>query len=459
MPRVKANPDAEVQNLNLRATEALQRARQAKIVLAMRCRPSLVIDPLWEKLSSLGLSDEMLTTPAKEGAQSRQKAAVAERKTKAAHERTIKVEQLKMEIGVSEENGVAEAFEPIGDKVETLEGLTVTQIRDRLLPAIDDMILSGANFRALKDKHATSKANLIKYITFCTGYHSDYPLAGKHRCFLKLMESLLAAAAAHGGRSSLIRLPMDWPEDGIYVLVGEGFNGDGSVDVKHKFSGDTINVEMKDLPKSKGWSDLLIDCNWSEARACLVSKSLPSTPFVFGAKFKQQIIELDEADTAQGGNFVSPAKRVAAFSSPWRKRYKGQSGLPSGRSNGAGEVAALGSGNGSEVHQQLSGLQSGSAGGGAGEMQDGEPPALRFEGRAKQELGVEGGGGSSSSGRAAPAEGALAAPTPGAAAPPSDLDESQVLPPMVTPKIRTEAIKGEDSPTNPNGLVMPPGDD
>mmetsp|Transcript_163 Transcript_163/g.394 ORF Transcript_163/g.394 Transcript_163/m.394 type:complete len:126 (-) Transcript_163:235-612(-) len=95
----------------------------------MRCRPALVIDPLWEKLTSLGLSDETLSTPAAECAQSKQKAAVAERKTKAEKDRTIKVEKLKSEIGIREQDGVVDLFEPISDKVETLEGLTVPQIR------------------------------------------------------------------------------------------------------------------------------------------------------------------------------------------------------------------------------------------------------------------------------------------------------------------------------------------
>lgn len=148
MPRSKANPEAEVQNLNLRATEALQRAHKAKIELAMRCRPGLVIQPLWEKLTALGLSDEFLSTPAQECAQSRQKAAVAERKSKAAVERKTKIEDLKSEIGINESSGVADPFEPIADKAETLEGLTVPQIRDRLLPALDGMVLSATNFFA-----------------------------------------------------------------------------------------------------------------------------------------------------------------------------------------------------------------------------------------------------------------------------------------------------------------------
>ena len=90
MPRAKGSAEEIVANLNLRATEALHKARRATIIEAMKSRPQLVIDPLYEKLQSLGLPLETLGNVKDDGPKSRQAQAVEARKQARQDEQYVK---------------------------------------------------------------------------------------------------------------------------------------------------------------------------------------------------------------------------------------------------------------------------------------------------------------------------------------------------------------------------------
>ncbi len=98
MLRVKGSPEEVVQNLNLRATEALHKARKAVIIQAMKSRPHLVIDPLYEKLQALGSSqDDMDKTT--EVAKSSQAQAADKRKLHQQQDASVKKQKLEQKGG------------------------------------------------------------------------------------------------------------------------------------------------------------------------------------------------------------------------------------------------------------------------------------------------------------------------------------------------------------------------
>lgn len=274
MVRSKLTMEEQVQNLNLRATEALQKARRTSIVAAMRSRPHLVIDPLWEKLQSLGLTSEGSDGDGPARTQSLQAQAAAMRKK--AKTEVEEVHQKQVGMAVESELGVAQPTEPIAAKTTRLDMLGVNVLRDRLLPAVEETILSPANLRAIKDKDHTSKIGLLRYLDFTCGLSADFELRGIYRCMLRLCELCRQRAVARGRRALTITLPANWPTDGIYEKVGDEVTEKGSVMVKQRFTGEVVEVSSAVLPPFECFDDLTVAYNWSESRACLVSSQNPT---------------------------------------------------------------------------------------------------------------------------------------------------------------------------------------
>ena len=140
--------------------------------MAMKSRPRLVIEPLWEKLTSLGYTPEELQTEEAPVGLSRQALGYKKRKQEKAEMKGLSHEAFEDALraeGVDVLAGVAHPFSPIGEKVGCLNDLKFTAIRDHLLPACNTSILSSANLKALTDSEAKSKAGLLKIYEFCTG--------------------------------------------------------------------------------------------------------------------------------------------------------------------------------------------------------------------------------------------------------------------------------------------------
>lgn len=151
MGRKKVTAQQEIENLNRRATEAQQALRRAHIRTAMANRPSC-IDPLYEKLMSLGYTPEKIQVK-EEAPASFQKQAVLDRR--ASQQAPKDQETLKMELdgSVSDDEEFQDVpIEPLPAKVAVVSDFSGLQFRDRLLPAIERQAWSGANLRAIKDK-------------------------------------------------------------------------------------------------------------------------------------------------------------------------------------------------------------------------------------------------------------------------------------------------------------------
>lgn len=267
MPRAKIDMELQVRNLNLRATEALHKARKSQIMLAMKNHPHLVIDPLYEKLQSLGLSAEQLKAPA-ESAKSLQALAIDSRKKARTDDANAKKQQLEEEI--TNAGGLADAIDPLPDKADTLDQLSLLTIRDKLLPALGESSLSAANLRSMKDRDHASKAGLLRYLEFATGLPPDFSLSGQLKCCIKLGKFCRAMATPRGRRALALTLPAEWGCDGVYEIMGDSFDSDGAVHVRHRFTKEIMKVDKKDLPETPDFASLTIAYNWSETRAALI---------------------------------------------------------------------------------------------------------------------------------------------------------------------------------------------
>lgn len=244
MVRQRMSMEQQVQNLNLRASEALQKARKTAIMMAMRNRPQLTIDPLWEKLQSLGLSPEDLATPGG-GAKSAQARATEERKRVSAEGSVAK--RQKVEEDVAAECGVAEAVDPISDKSGTLDQLSLVSLRDTLLPGLGEATLSAPNLRSIKDREHASKSGLLRYLEFCTGLSGDFALVGKLRCMVQLQTFCKDRSVARGRRGIGLEVPCHWPTCGVYEILGDGYLADGGLEIRQRFCGETIKVAKDPL--------------------------------------------------------------------------------------------------------------------------------------------------------------------------------------------------------------------
>ena len=218
MPRSHLTADQQVENLHRRASEALTVARKRQLEIAMRNHP-FIVEQLYIKLQSLGMSAEELNKPSAQAkaSMSVQAKACAERKVNAKREGRAKRESVVQHVMEAGSTGLAELVDPIPDKVRSFGGLGVMVLRDKFLPGLSDTVLSSPNIRAMKSSDHTSQAGLLRYAEFATGFPLDMELQGKLRCMNQLIALGVERMMERGNRIAALRLPASWPDDGLYL--------------------------------------------------------------------------------------------------------------------------------------------------------------------------------------------------------------------------------------------------
>lgn len=296
MPRAKISEEEAVANLNRRASEALQGLRRKRIEIAMNMRPS-VIEHLWEKLSSLGLTDDQLKTP--EGqAKSLQARAHEEKRKRKAEEQTVKAETAAQQYDETDTEVLNLPTLFVPDKCLTLESLPMSTLRDKVLPAIGGQVLSSHNLRSmLKDGGAVGmKLQCLRLWELCTGCQPDLALTGRLRCLNQIILFGQQRAEQRGHRAMSVTLPPVWEEAGL-VELDPVKTERGEVRIKHRFTMQQVLISPADVPPHQSTADLFIAQNWSEVRCSLASHLNPSgdRQHFLTNYFKGQSVAVDEA--------------------------------------------------------------------------------------------------------------------------------------------------------------------
>lgn len=228
MPKRRCSPAEEAANLERRATETNIRLGKKRVTLAMNSCPSC-IPHLVSKLESLGYTTERLSQR-EPVAQSFQALAASRRKVKQEEPATAP----KADDDDEHDN---KDFAAVPTKYWRLDALSKNLLRDRLVCAIEPVILSPANLRVHLDKEGTTTAreHLLEILEATTGVPRTMPITGDMRDWLKLTQELVSRAQVRGRRALRITFPLNWDtflftivgadESGHCVLVEQNFNG------------------------------------------------------------------------------------------------------------------------------------------------------------------------------------------------------------------------------------------
>jgi hypothetical protein len=216
MPRVKCSPDQEVANLNRRATETANKTMRRSIEIALRNKPS-VIKPLYDKMISLGVTDENLTEREDVPLSFAATAMVERQKSK----------QELMPGSVKTEDLASCDFmivDPLPERYWRLGSLSVP-ILLKIVPKVEESTLSCANLRCMKCVETTTKDCLLKILDFSAGLTEDFAWVGRFRCVVAIGNLAVSRSIERGRRALDIPLPPFWPRDGIYFLMGFTLSG------------------------------------------------------------------------------------------------------------------------------------------------------------------------------------------------------------------------------------------
>ena len=268
MPRTKATALEQVDNLYRRASEIKLTVVRKKAEMAMKNMPRC-IEPLWEKLQSMGITEESIQQ--KESlVLSRQAEAVEERKKRKRQEKEEEESAAQNEVhGDGEAVGVMVPLDPIPLKIPQLSDLTVGILRETLLCKLGAHFSVG-NLRSLKGAEG-SKEGLMRILEFSTALPPDFALKGSLRCYNRLGSVIAERGSKLGRRSALLSLPPDWQEQGIVYIKGYGEQA-GSLQVRHRYTDESITVASQDVPDHKSLADLYVQSGWSEQRVSIASR-------------------------------------------------------------------------------------------------------------------------------------------------------------------------------------------
>lgn len=299
MPRSKLSAEEQVDNLNRRASEALQCLRRRKLELLMKNRPSM-IEHLWEKARSLGVTDELINLAEEGPKQSVQAAAVQGRKQRKLEADAAKEEEL---VEAGGDAGAVLLMDKVPPKAQKLEDLPITAFQTKLLPGLESSVLSAPNLRTMaKDPKFKGKETLLKMWCYLTGLPHDLALVGGLRCYTQLVSLGCERNETRGRRGTRMTLPPDFDgEDGLYFIVGPGTK-QGTIEVQHRFTNCVRVVPAADVPPHKSRSQLYLHNGHSEQLASLASTMNPSNDkqFFLINLFKAQFVDRE---------YTTPTKR------------------------------------------------------------------------------------------------------------------------------------------------------
>lgn len=265
-PRKHVTAEEELQNLNRRAAEVDVRMGRRRIQLAMQSCPSC-IPHLCKTLDSLGYDDARIA---------KQEQVADSFQTVAAKERTKRVKE-EQEEAANAETAAGDSIGPIdpSDMVSStywkLEAVSYRLLRDRILPAVDDQVLSAANLRTKLDRMGTDRAReeSLRILEATAGIRS-LPLVGKFRSWPAVRDFVSARASLRGRRALHLSLPPDWAAQGVFSLEGMDQEQTAAL-VKNRYDDRIVQIPSNRLPPFDDFAHLYIESNWSEAMAAVSS--------------------------------------------------------------------------------------------------------------------------------------------------------------------------------------------
>jgi len=167
----------------------------------------------------------------------------------------------------------------------TMANMMESFLKVSVLPQIDDAVLSYANMNAMTNKLKTKEDKieaLQKIVEMGTGLAMDFPVFGhfeKLQNFFQHIEILkISRDYRCRGLPVTSKDGINWETHGIGDFV---VNDDESVTVRQKFTGDTVTVETKQLPKHKNADQLFLAFNWSEKNMAIASSLDPTNMNAF----------------------------------------------------------------------------------------------------------------------------------------------------------------------------------
>eukprot|EP00971_Amphidinium_carterae_P351917 6492336-Amphidinium_carterae.3 len=157
----------------------------------------------------------------------------------------------------------------IGPKHGTLGALTVKQLQERVMPALNASICSSANMshmmRTIKSRDKVQV--LLRHVEFFTGLSASFPLEAECSRWPGLLQRLRTECNRRGRLNARTVLPIDFEKHGLYVVDDLDESND-EVFVKMRYTRAVSKVgagEFRKRPKSLG--DIGIRHNHSETLA------------------------------------------------------------------------------------------------------------------------------------------------------------------------------------------------
>lgn len=232
---------------------------EAQMLASRSCIPHLV-----GKLDSLGYTTERLSER-EPVAQSFQAIAAAKRRTKEEPAPSPKEEK-------DDDDETKGGLDAVPTKYWRLDTLSKKMLRDRLVCAIELVILSPANLRVHLDPAGNSSARerLLEIIEATTGIPPSMPITGQMRDWTNLTRELVSRAEVRGRRALRISFPLQW-DDFLFTIIGADDSGH-VIMVEHNFNSFRVQVPRHKLPDFESLSDLAISRNYSERLAAIYNK-------------------------------------------------------------------------------------------------------------------------------------------------------------------------------------------
>jgi hypothetical protein len=277
MPRRTTDPEAEVANLQRRATELEQKIGMALVMEAMEshawCIPQLV-----SKLESLGLVEQQgsgkRVLRQTEGVQQALSAQAVARQNRKQPSLPAPSPSKHEEAAMPAED--VDPTDQVPTKYWTLDSLSPHAMATKLLCQAEPTSLSMANLKQItkKGEALMNHQKHMRLLEFVSGLPGDFGLTGVYRSWHRLADLVKQRSLHRGRRCRDVVLPVDFDDFGIYMILRDPSDCVATI-VKHRFTGQQVAFKPADLPPHENIAELYIANNWSELRAAIQSKADP----------------------------------------------------------------------------------------------------------------------------------------------------------------------------------------
>lgn len=143
---------------------------------------------------------------------------------------------------------------------------------EKLLEPLEPGNLSTPNLRRMltRGRAEVNKSVLQRILEFGTGISTDMPLVGHLRDITELQNYCKKRYIARGRRCMDLPMPPVWERDGLFQICGLTPDG-GALMILDRLGKKTFMIPKAQLPMFTDVSQLTVEFNWSEVRACIRS--------------------------------------------------------------------------------------------------------------------------------------------------------------------------------------------